>query len=419
MKTDFLQKARVRAEKSGLDCHLVLIHERVGSLRLAHSQILQPTSTESFFAYVKLGRGSCVASGQAEGAPQWALERAWQEAEALLEHSSGCEQLLLAAPICELAEADLPPLPSPGRASEFVRGQLLGKEEVAGMLQVKSRQLAVINSLGLLRTALSTQAHFFLSGNGFAELVAPSLEELGEEQLDFVASRGEPLALPPGRYRVLLGPSAALDLVEGISHSGFGGREYLEGASFLPELKILGGDTFTLADNWQATGGLPFDFEGTTRSCPSLVEGGKTQGPVTDLATARRLGTKSSGHSLPPWEDSGPLPLNLVLAGGRAEDPLASLGDGLYIPRFHYLGLVNPKTATFTGTIRDCLLVEGGRLQRPVVPLRFTASFLELAQRIEERGKPTWVPGSWGTNLVPPLILSCFTFAEEGRKWII
>lgn len=412
MTSDFLTEIRKRAESSKLACHVVLVEQNIISLRIANSQIEQPTSAESFFVFVKLGRDGHVASSQAEGPASWAVDKAWQEAENLFVQSPQTEDLLLAPPGSEEENPNLPPLPSPREAIDFARRALVGKSNAAGMLKLEEKQLAVVNSLGLLRTANRQLAHFFLSQNGFVELAAPSLPELAKLPVDLFSSTKEPQRLASGSYRVLLGPSAVSDLVEGIAQCGFGGREYLEGVSFLHESKTVGGEAFTLTDDWKATAGLPFDFQGTSRSCLSLVERGAAKGPVTDLAMAKKLGSKSTGHSLPPWEGCGPLPLNLVMASGEEEDLLASLGEGLYLPRFHYLGLVNPRTATFTGTIRDCLWVRGGKIQGPVLPLRFTESFLDLAGRIETMGKQRrLVPGSWGNNLVPQLVLSCFTLA--------
>lgn len=407
MKEVFLERVLARAEKSGLACQFTLVQEKVLSLRLANSQVIQPAATESFFAHVTLEKEGCAASSHLTGSPDWAVEAAWQKALASLSQGPKLDPLPLAPAVrqIELASA---PMPEIGEFTAFAE-TLASSPGRSGMLQVRERQVAVVNSQGLLRTSRRQLAHFFFSQNGFFELAAPSFWELQNLPLVVRPAPDKIKELSPGSCRVLLGPRAVADLVEGIACTGFGGREYLERKSFLHKTRTVGKENFTITDDWQLTAGLPFDFQGTSRSRLPLVERGEAKRPVTDLNLAARLGTGSTGHALPPWEGGGALPLNLVLASGDEEDVFAALGEGLYLPRFHYLGLVDPATATFTGTIRDAAWVEGGRLVGKVSPARFTISFLALADRIEVLGKKRWlVPGDWGSHLVPELVADGF-----------
>jgi predicted Zn-dependent protease len=71
------------------------------------------------------------------------------------------------------------------------------------------------------------------------------------------------------------------------------------------------------------------------------------------------------------------------MAGGDAAslDELAErVGDGIYVTRLHYLGVVDPREGIITGMTRDgTFRVEGGKVTTPVVNLRFTTSFPALA----------------------------------------
>ena len=95
-------------------------------------------------------------------------------------------------------------------------------------------------------------------------------------------------------------------------------------------------------------------------------------------------GAESTGHGLSaPAQSFGPVPFNLSLAGGDAAsvDELADrVGDGIYITRLHYLGVVDPREGIITGMTRDgTFRIEGGKVTTPLVNLRFTTSFPALA----------------------------------------
>ncbi|MGH3587844.1 MAG: methylmalonyl Co-A mutase-associated GTPase MeaB, partial [Pseudonocardia sp.] len=59
------------------------------------------------------------------------------------------------------------------------------------------------------------------------------------------------------------------------------------------------------------------------------------------------------------------------------------VGDGIYVTRLHYLGVVDPREGIITGMTRDgTFRIEGGRITKPLVNLRFTTSFPKLAEHL-------------------------------------
>ena len=120
-----------------------------------------------------------------------------------------------------------------------------------------------------------------------------------------------------------------------------------------------------------------------------LVEAGVARSVVWDRTTASQAGdgVESTGHA-PPAElrDWGPLPSALCVLPGDAESvaELADLvGDGLYITRLHYLGVVHPREGIITGMTRDgTFRIRDGKIAEPLVNLRFTVAVPDLLRDV-------------------------------------
>jgi predicted Zn-dependent protease len=199
--------------------------------------------------------------------------------------------------------------------------------------------------------------------------------------------------LEPDRYAAVLERYAVADLLLYFSLDSLGALGLLEERSYLAGR--LGEPVFdpkiSLADDALDPAGLPkaFDFEGVPKRCVPLVEAGVARGVVWDRETAARAadGQVSTGHSPAPLErEWGPLPLALSLAGGEAAsvEELASLvGDGIFVTRLHYLGVVDPREGVVTGMTRDgTFRIRNGRLAEPLVNLRFTVSVPDLLREV-------------------------------------
>jgi len=150
-------------------------------------------------------------------------------------------------------------------------------------------------------------------------------------------------------------------------------------------------ERITIADDALDPRGLPkaFDFEGWPKRRVELVTDGVARGVVWDRTTAKRAGdgAATTGHAIPlDLADWGPLPTALVVSGGDAEsaDELAErVGDGLYITRLHYLGVVHPREGVITGMTRDgTFRIRDGKVAEPLVNLRFTVSVPEILREV-------------------------------------
>jgi PmbA protein len=195
--------------------------------------------------------------------------------------------------------------------------------------------------------------------------------------------------IEPGVYPAVLERYAFAELLQYFSFDSLGALGLLEERSYFTGR--LGERVFdekiSIADDALDARGLPkaFDFEGTPKQRVQLVESGVARGVVWDRTAAAQAGNgaRSTGHA-PPVEsrDWGPLPYALSVAPGEAqtvEELVELVGDGLYVTRLHYLGVVHPRQGVVTGMTRDgTFRIRNGKVAEPLVNLRFTVAIPEL-----------------------------------------
>ena len=236
--------------------------------------------------------------------------------------------------------------------------------------------------------------------------------------------------IEPGTYRAVLEPYALSDLLYYFSWSSLGALALLEGRSYLSGRlgEPLFHPSFTLRDDGLDPRGLPkaFDFEGVPKQPVVIVEDGVAKDVVWDRRTASRSGRSSTGHALPAAsQNEGPFPFNLTVAPGDAslDELVERVGDGIYVTRLHYLGLVDGREGIITGMTRDgTFRIENGRIGKPLVNLRFTTSFRALVARLLGLGRELKLVNQsdfyderypFGT-LVPAAATEAFTIVGSG-----
>ncbi|HEX5469123.1 MAG TPA: metallopeptidase TldD-related protein [Gaiellaceae bacterium] len=198
--------------------------------------------------------------------------------------------------------------------------------------------------------------------------------------------------IEPGTHAAILEPYALSELLWYFAFSSLGALSCLEGRSYLSGRlgERLFHESFTLVDDGLDPQGMPkaFDLEGVPKQPVTIVEEGVARDVVWDRRTAKRAGEgrESTGHALPaPAQGFGPIPLNLSVRGGDAAASALPerVGDGIYVTRLHYLGVVDPREGIITGMTRDgTFRIEGGKVTKPLVNLRFTTSFPKLVEGI-------------------------------------
>jgi predicted Zn-dependent protease len=278
-----------------------------------------------------------------------------------------------------------------------------GEMPVYGFFTSGLSELAVASSTGLSAEQRMTDASALVVAadegrSGYAEQTAWRADEIDPAA---VARRAAEKAerttgateIEPGVYRAVLEPYAFADLLEYFSHDSFGALGLLEERSYLTGRvgQRVFDEKISISDDSLDPHGLPkaFDFEGTPKQRVQLVESGVARGVVWDRITAAQAqdGAATTGHA-PPIEsrDWGPLPYALSVVAGDAEsvDDLAGLvGDGIYITRLHYLGVVHPRKGVVTGMTRDgTFRIRNGKIGEPLVNLRFTVAVPEFLREV-------------------------------------
>jgi predicted Zn-dependent protease len=218
----------------------------------------------------------------------------------------------------------------------------------------------------------------------------------------------DPTELPPGRYEVVLEPTAVHDVLRCLAVYGFNGKAVGERRSFAAIGEAQMDPSVTLVDDPVFPGaiGLPFDVEGTPKRRLEFVSAGVTSAVAHDRRTAAEAGTSSTGHASQDGH-FGPIPINLRLApstadaestadsqrpsgtggagpsevdGPAADSSVAALvagvARGVLVTDHWYTRVLDPRTLVMTGLTRNGVwLIEDGQVVRPVRNLRFTQSY--------------------------------------------
>jgi predicted Zn-dependent protease len=275
--------------------------------------------------------------------------------------------------------------------------------EAHGTWTVGDVETAIASSEGVGLSERSTDAFMKVvciapSGrSGYATAADRSVAEIRPGELAESAAAkatvpGEPVALDPGEYPVVLESYAVNDLLGQLAWHTFNGLAYVEDRSAFSG--HLGSRVAAPAINLSDSSRYPrtfqrcFDAEGVPKTPLPLIQDGVAKNVVHDTSSGARAGTGSTGHANEPGGSPyGPIATNLVLLGGGARDPdelCAPIERGIYVTRLWYVNAVRPKETLLTGVTRDgTFLIEDGKVTRPLVDMRFTDSALGLLERTQ------------------------------------
>ncbi|HET7636854.1 MAG TPA: metallopeptidase TldD-related protein, partial [Candidatus Limnocylindria bacterium] len=196
--------------------------------------------------------------------------------------------------------------------------------EVSGAFSTEATTVAVANTRGLRAAHTTSQAKLVTvmmgdnGASGYAQAAASDVAAIdatavGEEAAEKAVRSAGAGDLEPGEYQVLLEEYAVATILEYLSFDGFSALALQEGRSFMELGEKVMGENVSIWDDGQDPLGLPaaIDFEGVSKQRVELITDGVARGVVHDSVTARRAGTRSTGHALPRPNAFGPLAWNL------------------------------------------------------------------------------------------------------------
>ncbi len=319
----------------------------------------------------------------------------------------------------------------------IIDGAKANKLVAAGFFERSAETAAVANKQGNFGYGRATDAGLSATlrnaagtSSGWASQPAVLIETIdgaavAKTAIDKCLRWKEPRRLDPGKYTVILEPTATGDLVQMM---GFGmqARAAEEGRSFLskpgggtrageklfPEFVTLRSDPFNRLYSslpWGGGGGFGFGGGGGGGGLPAepitWIENGVVKNLFYDRYWAAKAGKQPT-----------PFPNRLVLeGGGKSLDQLiAGVDRGLLVTRFWYIRVVNPRSMQVTGLTRDgVFLIEQGKLTAPVMNFRFNQSPVEMLKNTVAMGTPIRVRGGEGQGMIAPaMVVKDFSFTS-------
>ncbi|WP_298328475.1 TldD/PmbA family protein [uncultured Dokdonia sp.] len=290
----------------------------------------------------------------------------------------------------------------------------------AGFLDGGAGFSAMMNSNGLFAYNKSTNVEFTVTmrsndgtGSGwvtrdFNDVSKFDAAEASKVAIDKAVMSREAKAIEPGKYTVILEPSAGLGLLEGLGRS-ISARSADEGRSFMSQegggtkmgVKIVDERVNLWSDplNEEVPAGT-WNGEGQPLKKTSWIENGVVKNLAYDRFWAQEKGVEPV-----------PFPSNFIMGGGDAslEDLIKSTKKGILVTRLWYIRSVDPQTLLYTGLTRDgTFYIENGKIKYPVKNFRFNESPIIMLNNLETLGKQVRVDGS----LIPYMKIRDFTFTS-------
>lgn len=313
------------------------------------------------------------------------------------------------------------------------------KLTAAGYLEDSTGFTAIGNSKGLFGYNKETSVDFSITtrtadgtGSGYvvrdfndvSKLSTKASTEIAMQKA--LASTGA-RALEPGKYTVILEPTAASDLMRTMFFN-MDARSAEEGRSFLtrkgggtrlgeklfdervtiysdptnPELPgtpFVGGGGGRRGGGGPGGGG-PGGVDGRPQEKITWIE----NGVVKNLSYSRYWAEKKGVKAVPPA-------FGVIMQGGNQSlaELIKSTEKGILVTRFWYIRMVDPQTLLQTGLTRDgTFYIENGQIKFPVKNFRFNESPVIMLNNVEAMGKAMRTGGS----LIPPMKIRDFTFSS-------
>jgi predicted Zn-dependent protease len=298
-----------------------------------------------------------------------------------------------------------------------------------GYLETTAGSFAVANSKGLFAYARGTGTALTTTvrtrdgtGSGWAgashhDFSRLDPASLGTRAIEKARLSTNPVAVEPGRYTVILEPTAVANLLQLVGFA-LNARNADEGRSFFSKpgggnkigMKIVDERVTIISDPLDPEAPAnTFTGEGLPTKRTVWVENGVVRNLSYD-----RYWAQKSGREPVPFVGS------IRMNGGTSsiDEMIASTPRGILVTRFWYIRSVDPRTILYTGLTRDgTFLIENGKISRAIKNLRFNESPIFMLNNLEAMGTPMRVSASESGSpglaiVVPPIKVRDFTFTS-------
>ena len=420
-------------KRSGADHTVVNLHDQhAGTTRFANSRVVQNVDTRRGSVTVTVAfdsrHGSASTTDFTAGAVQDALARAERVARV-----SPQDPEYLPPPESQVFPTPLTSRPEtvsagPARRLEYANeaiGQCrIENLQAAGIVSSSVASVGVAASNGLFAQEERTDARFSLTvqaedATGWSAAAHRSIDHLKIQDRSLAAinkaKRSRDVQeLAPGRYRVILEPSAVAGLWSWILWT-LDAKSYDKGTSpFAGQLgrQIL--DERLTLQNLPAHAdllGTGFTHEGLPSDDALWIEKGVLRQLAYDRFSAKQHRIKRIATlEAPCLSASGPVAF-------KTQELIKQCERAILVTNFWYIRTVNPTDLTLTGMTRDgTFLVEDGQITTAVRNFRFHESPLRVFKQVEAFTEPAEaVTSETGKMLVPAMILRDFHFSSVTR----
>jgi predicted Zn-dependent protease len=295
----------------------------------------------------------------------------------------------------------------------------------AGFLENTTGFNAVMNSKGLYAYSKSTDVIFTVTtrnhdgtGSGYAARGFTDVKKLDTYAATKIAASNAngsvgAKAIEPGKYTVILTPTAAAYMMESMFR--FDARSAEEGRSFLSKKgggtrlgeKLVDEKVNIYSDPFYAElPGSTWDRDGLPLEKTYWIQ----NGVVKNLSYQRYWAEKKGVKPVPG-------PSNIIMDGGDTtlEEMIKSTERGILVNRLWYIRSVDPQSLLLTGLTRDgTFYIENGKIKFPVKNFRFNESPVIMLNNLEALGKPERAVSveSYRSYMIPTMKIRDFTFSS-------
>ncbi|MBO0951725.1 TldD/PmbA family protein [Fibrella forsythiae] len=416
------------------ECEVNLSGEKRGNIRYARNEVSTSGAKTNQNLVVQSAFGKKVGTATIDEFDDASLEKVVRRAEELAKLApENPEYVGVLGPQTYLKSSGY--FASTANLSPYARAEAVAKSleltraaklTAAGFMEDYHGYSAMMNSKGLFAYYPDTNVNFSLTvrtddgkGSGYVIKGFSDVSKLDTAAATRIAMQkatasADAKALEPGKYTVILEPTAATVLLENIffamdARSADEGRSFLSkpgGKTKLGE-KIVDPRVTIYSDPTNAElPASPWAGDGQAQQKMSWIE----KGVVKNMAYSRYWAQKKGVKPVP-------FPNNVIMAGGTAslEDMIKSTQRGILVTKLWYIRTVDPQTLLLTGLTRDgTFYIENGKIKHAVKNFRFNESPVIMLNNLETLGKPERVVSteSDANYLVPPMKIREFTFSS-------